>query len=599
MTLAQATRRPITQQALQSTVGSAVADTATSIQRTERDDLISPIETFRLGAGAVINDGRTALEIEKVLGQGGEALSYLAHDQNGVKKVVKMYRERDGNDLGEQLSKQFLRLNAALGTDTTVLKINPIDYAIVRDYTEGVNLAEFLEATKRRFSAAETIDFLVQMTEKQLGPLHKERLIHGDIKPENIIVGIKDGVRTYTMIDFGLLHEEGPAGTVTLISSKGTPGYSRPYITDHTPTRDYYALAETACLLFNGTKPEAHLSAEQDRIDDEKKVERLPVDNDFKRVLLRMYGHKKPYKSVDEIVGELKKLSRKDTTALDLASARRLEQVRSKDTPGIALTESINGLEALFKEEYAKVAFAQDKPLDTEYKDRLVDALQRLHYTEACFENVVGDGLDSVAVQRRREEIRKATADGTRVFQRTRLHEHTIETVFLHGKGKNYFSHTITKDGSLLPPPEKITDINVSEAWYNNFKSTGRLAAGALGAGVLAALVASTGFVVIPATYVVGAGIGLAANVVGGYFATHKMENYYDAFPTKLVPKNCLTKDKSYAYGLIPFAQHHLVGKLAHDTARIAKYMHKAEQRTQQLILDNMLKPLPLYTYDA
>ena len=82
---------------------------------------------------------------------------------------------------------------------------------------DGVNLKQYLK--KRNLSIDEAINLtktLISMGEYLL----KFNLVHGDIKPENIIVIERDGKKIFKIIDFGSITE-----IFSIINKAGTPSY--------------------------------------------------------------------------------------------------------------------------------------------------------------------------------------------------------------------------------------------------------------------------------------------------------------------------------------------------------------------------------------
>lgn len=85
---------------------------------------------------------------------------------------------------------------------------------------DGINLKEYLK--KRKLSIEDTIILaktLISMSEYLL----KFNLVHGDIKPENIIVIQRDGKRIFKIIDFGSITE-----IFSINNKAGTPSYLAP-----------------------------------------------------------------------------------------------------------------------------------------------------------------------------------------------------------------------------------------------------------------------------------------------------------------------------------------------------------------------------------
>ena len=85
---------------------------------------------------------------------------------------------------------------------------------------DGINLKQYLK--KRNLSVDEAINLtrtLISMEEYLL----KFNLVHGDIKPENIIVIQRDGKKIFKIIDFGSITE-----IFSITSKAGTPSYLAP-----------------------------------------------------------------------------------------------------------------------------------------------------------------------------------------------------------------------------------------------------------------------------------------------------------------------------------------------------------------------------------
>ena len=89
-------------------------------------------------------------------------------------------------------------------------------YYLMR-YIDGITLKEAI--SKKPLSIDESIElakFLLKMSQF----LIRKDLIHGDIKPENIILGTRKGKRVFTMIDFGSITD-----AYSITNRAGTPSY--------------------------------------------------------------------------------------------------------------------------------------------------------------------------------------------------------------------------------------------------------------------------------------------------------------------------------------------------------------------------------------
>ncbi len=88
------------------------------------------------------------------------------------------------------------------------------------EFVKGVELKEYIK--KRLLTIDEGVDlakFLLQMSQYLL----KFDLVHGDIKPENIVKRDRKGKTTFKMVDFGSITE-----IFSIITRAGTPSYLAP-----------------------------------------------------------------------------------------------------------------------------------------------------------------------------------------------------------------------------------------------------------------------------------------------------------------------------------------------------------------------------------
>ena len=111
------------------------------------------------------------------------------------------------------------RLKAGFFPKCSVPKKRTARYYIM-NYIDGVNLKTYLK--KRHLLVDEAIALaktLIKMSQFLL----KYDLVHGDIKPENIIVIQRDGKKIFKIIDFGSITE-----VYSTTSKAGTPSYLAP-----------------------------------------------------------------------------------------------------------------------------------------------------------------------------------------------------------------------------------------------------------------------------------------------------------------------------------------------------------------------------------
>ena len=111
------------------------------------------------------------------------------------------------------------RLKAGFFPKTFIPKQRSARYYLMTKL-DGINLKQYLK--KRNLSIDEAINLaktLISMSEYLL----KFNLVHGDIKPENIIVMQRDGKKIFKIIDFGSITE-----IFSITNKAGTPSYLAP-----------------------------------------------------------------------------------------------------------------------------------------------------------------------------------------------------------------------------------------------------------------------------------------------------------------------------------------------------------------------------------
>ena len=216
--------------------------------------------------------------IDKVLGQGGFGITYLAYDNNLHKNVaIKEYlpielavREGDSSvqpvteDRGEQFHwglDRFLNEARTLAQFDhpnivrvhAVFEDNNTGY-MVMNYEQGVSLGEKLKGRKT-LEETELLKYLIPIL-GGLEVIHHSGFIHRDIKPDNIFIR-NDG--SPVLLDFGSARQALGGQTRTL-TSLVTPGYA-PYeqyyakSNEQGPWSDIYGLGATLYRAVTGVAP--------------------------------------------------------------------------------------------------------------------------------------------------------------------------------------------------------------------------------------------------------------------------------------------------------------------------------------------------------
>ena len=127
----------------------------------------------------------------------------------------------------------------------------PNEFGVVTEYAQG-ELFEILEEDKKM--SEEQIRQIAIQLGQALYYLHKNRIIHRDMKPQNILIG-GDGVMK--LCDFGFARAMS-SSTVVLTSIKGTPLYMAPELVQERPYNhsvDLWSFGIILYELFCGKPP--------------------------------------------------------------------------------------------------------------------------------------------------------------------------------------------------------------------------------------------------------------------------------------------------------------------------------------------------------
>lgn len=233
-----------------------------------------------LSAGTLLQ--HETYRIEKVLGQGGFGITYLATDLNLQRKIaIKEFFPKDFCDRDETTS------HVTLGTKNTAEFVNRLKdkflkearniakfdhpniiriYAAfeenntayyVMEYIDGESLSSIV---KKSGSLAEqhAVDYIKKVGDA-LEYVHARKINHLDVKPANIMVRKKDD--NPILIDFGLskqYDDEFGENTSSLLGK--TPGYAPPEQMSNksqhfSPATDVYALGATLYKILTGITP--------------------------------------------------------------------------------------------------------------------------------------------------------------------------------------------------------------------------------------------------------------------------------------------------------------------------------------------------------
>jgi hypothetical protein len=191
--------------------------------------------------------------VDAVLGSGSFGTVYRGRDpRTGNLVAVKVLDSRDG----QLLAKVDAEAAALLSVDdehcVRVIDIvrAPERAALVTDYVEGASLRAVL-ARAGRLTGPQALD-VIRGALLGLIAVHENGLVHGDVKPDNILVDRRGRSR---LIDFGLAHAPGNAPGHAW---PGSPAYMSPEQVRGDPVdarADIYACAAVLFELLTGVRP--------------------------------------------------------------------------------------------------------------------------------------------------------------------------------------------------------------------------------------------------------------------------------------------------------------------------------------------------------
>ena len=269
--------------------------------------------------------------IEKVLGQGGFGITYLAVDLNLDRHVAikeffpKDYCDRDDATshvtLGTQGSKEFVnRLkakflkearNIARFDNPNIIRIhaafeeNDTAYYVM-DYIEGLTLAEIVR-NNGPIPEAKALSYIKKVG-SALEYVHDHNVTHLDVKPANIIIRHAD--EEPILIDFGLAKQYDAKGNQTSTTPIGiSHGYApmEQYadggIKVFSPQTDLYSLAATLYYILSGVVPPQATKL----IEDELTFPQLIPTNLIEPISKAMAAsRKKRHETIGQFLDQLK-----------------------------------------------------------------------------------------------------------------------------------------------------------------------------------------------------------------------------------------------------------------------------------------------------
>jgi serine/threonine protein kinase len=196
------------------------------------------------------------------LGHGGMATVFLAHDRKLDRSVaIKLLADNLAGD--EEVRARFTREArlAARLDHPNVVKVFDVGEEddrpyIVMELVAGGTLEDRLERRRRALPLAEAVPLLRQMCDG-LGHAHRKRLVHRDVKPQNLLLREADGC--LKVADFGIARAAEETRLTRSGNVLGTDRYMAPeQLADGriSPATDVFACGVVADQVLPERRPE-------------------------------------------------------------------------------------------------------------------------------------------------------------------------------------------------------------------------------------------------------------------------------------------------------------------------------------------------------
>jgi eukaryotic-like serine/threonine-protein kinase len=203
--------------------------------------------------------------IIRFVDEGGMGQVYQAHDEVlDTVVALKTIRPKIASDMRTfERFKREVRLAHEVA-DENVCRVFDLDHRnvppfLTMEFLEGETLAAHLRAREKPMSVAEALPLVEQMA-RGLDAAHRKGVIHGDLKPGNVILTpTSDGSARAKITDFGLARTQTGDGSISFGHRVGTPSYMAPEQLaggKGTVASDIYALGLVMYEIVTGTRPE-------------------------------------------------------------------------------------------------------------------------------------------------------------------------------------------------------------------------------------------------------------------------------------------------------------------------------------------------------
>lgn len=230
------------------------------------------LESSKIASGSVIAEKYTVIESLSV--STGEADLYISEYMD-TEYVVKIYkRQRAVKSEVIEVLKSINSPYVASLVDTGIY--NNMPFEVLPYYRNG-------SLQGKKYSFDELKNIIIPCINEALRILHKNNIIHKDLKPSNIM--LMDDGKNVAIIDFGISSVVDEGNTVLVTKTGMTPEYSAPetFRNLFLEESDYYSFGITLYELFCGYTPYKNMNAEE--IARYTAIQRIPFPKDMPKEL--------------------------------------------------------------------------------------------------------------------------------------------------------------------------------------------------------------------------------------------------------------------------------------------------------------------------
>lgn len=190
------------------------------------------------------------------VGEGSFGKVYKARRKNtGFSVAMKFINKHGKSEKDIKNLRQEIGILRKLNHENIILMFDAFetdrDFCVVTEYAQG-ELFDILQDDQRL--PEKTVQQIAKQLVKALHYLHSNRIIHRDMKPQNVLIGSGGRIK---LCDFGFARAMS-SNTIVLTSIKGTPLYMSPELVKEQPydaTSDLWSLGVILYELYVGQPP--------------------------------------------------------------------------------------------------------------------------------------------------------------------------------------------------------------------------------------------------------------------------------------------------------------------------------------------------------